>query len=312
MDFRRYESIKPYNKKIISNYSLLVPKEELWIVTEKIHGANMSIYVSKDDINFASRNGFIEDQFYQWRIIEKELIDKAKRLYEKLRYDIIIYGELFGKAKKSVQKGIYYGEKLQFYPFDIYNVNTGAYVNYLDMKKFAEEAGFRTPHILKIGTIEECANIDVNVIESFIAETDTPNYAEGIVIRPNKTYYTDKRVRLIIKKKHKNFSEINNMSTEPIKKNIRKRNISKDIQNLLNDMLRYVNHNRLNNVLSQLDDEEKCNAMRIIGLLVKDVWAEYCRDNELQMNISKKDKKYLNAQLHNETVKIYKKIDNKI
>lgn len=128
-----------------------------WVVTEKIHGANFSVYhcPATGETRFAKRTGFLQDceWFYNFQDVADELAAKVAVLASHAKMEkggyIIVYGELFGgfyppaaeaagwsgaeKAgrlnskqecvvpleARAIQEGIYYSDKVEFVVFDI-------------------------------------------------------------------------------------------------------------------------------------------------------------------------------------------------
>lgn len=72
--------------------------KSLWFATEKIHGANFSIYFVNSNIKYAKRNSFLEEEewFYNYQIIQQKLEKNIRLISKKLgNKNIIVYGELF-------------------------------------------------------------------------------------------------------------------------------------------------------------------------------------------------------------------------
>ena len=159
MEFHKYrkifENIKDYKFNSVQHKKL---NKENWVITEKIHGSNFSIYCDENNIKFAKRSQFlkIEDNFYNYQSIISQLSQKVMHMFKDLhtneKYNnnddinyIIIYGELFGgwfpddvsnwkgnseridsegrikipMEQRAVQEGVYYDSTLNFIAFDI-------------------------------------------------------------------------------------------------------------------------------------------------------------------------------------------------
>ena len=82
-------------------------KIKKWIVLEKVHGANVSFYISAaGTIRVAKRNSFLSSTEYFFGIhntnIIREISQKSRKLYEHIRclysniLQISLHGELFG------------------------------------------------------------------------------------------------------------------------------------------------------------------------------------------------------------------------
>ncbi len=120
MKFFKYPSIENhYQKKFLYHVLETLPTDTQFYITEKIHGANFAIYISQDEIKFASRNEFLGDKkFYNY----KEVVSKYQDCFDIIQQAVqgdeyyIIYGEIFGG---SIQKECYYKDQQDFVCFDI-------------------------------------------------------------------------------------------------------------------------------------------------------------------------------------------------
>lgn len=91
---RKYTSIDQYKGNNHHNYDHL---DCNWVVIEKIHGANFSIYVYENEIIGARRSDYVDEDefFYDHKRIINELTSNL-RLLHKVIGDYVIVGELFG------------------------------------------------------------------------------------------------------------------------------------------------------------------------------------------------------------------------
>ena len=80
-----YESVDNYtlNKKQLKMLNL---KKTEWIVQEKVHGSNFSIYFDGNKIEFAKRNSILQENewFYNYETIKSKLILNTNQLYKLL------------------------------------------------------------------------------------------------------------------------------------------------------------------------------------------------------------------------------------
>lgn len=101
-----------------------------------------------------------------------------------------------------------------------------------------------------------------------------PNLAEGVVIKPVKSFYVTtmngKKTRAIVKKKIEQFSE-----EMVVQESKHKEAVSNDKSK--SDILNLVTKNRLNNVISKIGKVTGTKAQRtqLVQLLVKDVFESY-------------------------------------
>jgi hypothetical protein len=87
----------------VSKYSLekkdnkLFSNKSKWIVTEKVHGSNFSIYYVDGEIKFSKRNDILKENewFYNYQLIKDKLIRNIKKISGLLNQkNIILYSEL--------------------------------------------------------------------------------------------------------------------------------------------------------------------------------------------------------------------------
>lgn len=177
-------------KDLLEGVHLKVDKNQSWMVTEKVHGANFSFYCDGKEVKCANRSAFIVDgqKFYNAVGVfnkykdsvlayHKKLLAKSSEVVSGDAY-LILYGELFGG---SVQKGMPYPEEQDFLLFDVLCVaedNTENRTNiedYIavegklvfglrDKTKFipviAKEMGMKYAEPLFVGTLEDCLNFN--------------------------------------------------------------------------------------------------------------------------------------------------------
>jgi Rnl2 family RNA ligase len=213
---------------------------------------------------------------------------------------LTIYGELFGgiypdmtdETMITVQKGVYYSPKNEFYAFDLVYWSPGkrTYLNVLDMERILSDYGFFVAKPLFTGTFEECLNYP-NTFQStipFCLGYDPPknNEAEGIVIRPVKTLHFPSG-RVMVKSKNPKFSERQKTKQTPIVEK------NKSVISIWNALSEYVNENRLNNVRSK---DSNLSGKQLIGPLAKDSLQEFIDSHEdrdlvdLYLSLTKKEK----------------------
>ena len=95
----------------------------VWEMTEKLDGSSMTIYVNQEECGVCSRNLNLKESEENsfWRVaIRENLIDKIKSTGK----NIALQGELVGPG---VQGNKYNLSELQFYLFDVYDIDTQEY-----------------------------------------------------------------------------------------------------------------------------------------------------------------------------------------
>jgi Rnl2 family RNA ligase len=297
----------------------LFSKKVKWIVQEKIHGSNFSIYYDGKECQFAKRNSILKnnDWFYNYQIIKNKLINNTKKLYNLLNKDkIIIYGELFGGFypdnvsewknnridnkglcklsfdERAIQEGIYYSKNIEYIVFDIaYEDNNNIhFLNYFETNNYIKKTEFLFSEALAITDLSSALNFNLNFntkipnklgYESFPEFT---NLAEGIVIKPSQTIILknkkNKDVRCLIKKKNKKFKEISDtFNLEEAKKSYKF------------TFINMLNINRINAVISKIG---KINKENLIEKLVEDIWNDYYINYNFKISDYDKANIYLN------------------
>ncbi len=249
MKFFKYPSIENhYQKKFLYHVLKTLPKDTTFYITEKIHGANFSIYISKDDIKFASRNEFLKDkEFYDY----KEVVTKYQDCFDIIQTNIeedeyyIVYGELFGG---NIQKECYYKDEQDFVCFDIAIVKEDK-VKFLDINDCIKKCNLlRLPYlpILFSGTLNDCLQYNNTFITKLNLETGSE--CEGIIIRPNQDSYLRGGSRIILKNKNEIFAENRGSKYrgDKLKGGL------DDIEQISHKLFDYINENRVNSFVSKV------------------------------------------------------------
>lgn len=158
--------------------------------------------------------------------------------------------------------------------FDIFvvTVDTAYWVDVLDIPKLLKDNIHAVPVYLK-GTFDEVFNVNIE-LDSMIPEIlGLPklekNLIEGMVIRPNRSVRNKNGDRVIIKKKNQDFLEKVNEPAEAKKKEKKDHQTDPEIAPLLEELLKYLNANRINSVVSKYPDLKDRNKLK--DLVVKDI-----------------------------------------
>eukprot|EP01084_Bolivina_argentea_P269663 458352_1 len=246
----------------------------IWVGTEKVHGANLSLITDGKYMLSAKRTSILkyDDGFYKgWQFVVNSEKQRIIKCYEYIRNNIdksviaiIVYGELFGgtysntleqkmeqKMKENInrkyvhiQKGVDYSPKHHFYPFDILIINNenknGYFLEWNKMMLLLKECGF---------TLYATAVIEGNLQE--IVRTFDPNVFETTIpkrlqlMKPIHNYIAEGIVlrtkmgkRICIKYKADKFGEIDKDMQSKLKRDISLPTSLKDIEeNILNNVL---------------------------------------------------------------------------
>ncbi|WP_170234735.1 RNA ligase family protein [Chryseobacterium hagamense] len=321
MIFKTYNSIEnAYQARVIEQITMQGFGDEVFIVQEKVHGANFSFFTDGKEIKIAKRTAFIEKEekffnarqvleLYKGKVIEA--FGKVKSLYPEVEM-VVIYGELFGGYKHKavdpvkdaikVQKGIEYAPHNEFYAFDI-KLNGTTYLDTEVINRIFEETGFFYAKTLFQGTLEEALDFP-NAFNSRIPDwLGLPqledNRCEGTIIKTLKTRYFGNGARVILKNKNKKWiekSKVVRKQEKTVQKEIR---FGEGSQRIWEELEQYVTVNRLNNVISKIGEFEPKMAGKVTGLFAQDILEDFGKDfPEAFGSIEKEEQKRINKKLN--------------
>lgn len=317
--------MKPYssinnssNQEYMDKVKALDIKE--WFVTEKIHGSNLSVIVNDNVILYALKEGdLINDYFYNFEYTMKPLEEKYKELYQylKSKYNITeirVVGEFAGGGYphvdtehlintnyRLVQQEVYYAPFNFHYVFDI--LINGIYLDFNEVWELCLAFNLNFAKPLFRGTLDECLEYP-NDTNSVIADEFMPdfpinnNIREGNVIRPRYETRLPNGSRVIIKHKNDKFSEIKKDIDPILLQKINREYIDESVKLLVLEAAKYINKERLNNVLSKLNDKMKQNVTAVNGKFTADVVKDFEIDNVEYRNLGSKQQKYINGEVN--------------
>lgn len=329
MIFKTYNSIEnAYQTRVIDQIRLQGLGDEVFIVQEKVHGANFSFFTDGKEIKIAKRTAFIEkeEKFYNaHKILEQyrknviNLFQKVKTIYPNIE-TVVIYGELFGGGYKhkevepvkdaiKVQAGIEYAPYNDFYAFDI-KLNGVTYLDTDMANSIFEETGFFYAKTLFEGTLEEALmfpNVFNSKIPTWLGLPEMNNMCEGTIIRTLKTRYFGNGARVILKNKNEKWIEKSKMVKKQDKMVQKQLNFSETAQNIWNEIQRYATVNRLNNVVSKIGEFEPKMMGKVIGLFAQDILEDFEKDfPAVFTTIEKEEQKRINKKLNSLVIDIVK------
>ena len=104
MDFKKYNSLEnSYRTKFINKITQEGHAGKVFVVQEKIHGANFSFWSDATKTVCAKRSGFIKEAeaFYGFQSVLKKYHGNLRSLFLFLQEDrdakeVVVYGELYG------------------------------------------------------------------------------------------------------------------------------------------------------------------------------------------------------------------------
>lgn len=292
--FTRYSSIKnTYQQEQVDKYVQFLPNgmETLCQVTEKIHGANFSFYITANDIKIAKRSSFCETGFYDCSKVVSAYAHNLHLLFNRVHFDtkcklIILYGELAGNG---VLSGVNYGHK-DFYVFDI-KVDEVFILTTAITRLCAMYDLKHVPELTPSCSLRSALAMD-SVFKSKIKETITSNWAEGIVIKPISPTFLPTGSRIMLKKKSPKFSETKTKKTVSVLTPL-----TLSDSDLIEFVCEYLTDNRLTNVLSKHGTPTRKEEGKILGLFVKDAREDFECENEIIIKDVAKEYKRVNSEI---------------
>lgn len=297
--FKKYVSIEnDYNTKTLNYLLDKYPevRETFWVIQEKIHGSNFSIYFTNNngdiEIKYGRRTDILADdeKFYNYQSIKelKEIKDLIAKIIDFMKgkniKQIIIYGELCGA---NIQKEVYYYDDVRLLVFDM--IVDNKWLTFEELSRLFCD-NLRLPQLLVpvIGVtlgIEKALNIDTR-FNSKVSEREN-NLCEGVVIKPLDKVFIYNDNPIYIKKKNREFLEKKSKRDKEIKV------FDSHITEYKEIFKGYVNENRLNSVFSKYGIiEDRKNIGKYIKIIYDDCLEDFLKDYDLS-GISDKDKKYI-------------------
>lgn len=274
MEFKKFSSLEnTYRQNLIDKVQYEGKDVGLWMVTEKLHGANFSFWCDGKEVKTASRTQFVNGTFYNCQAVINRYEQGVLETWSSVCKEgdvLTIYGELFGG---NVQKEVQYGEK-DFKGFDVaVNGEIQEKVKAFGIIRFA---GILTVPVIHIGSFKECMEIN-NTFKSLLTPEgyEGENISEGLVIEPVVPQWFNNGSRVYFKNKTAGFSEKN--STPKEKKVFA---LSEVESELMNEILEYNTTQRVSNVLSKFGTVTNKDFGKILGLTMQDLLEEFTKEAE--------------------------------
>ena len=288
MEFVKYRSLEnTYRSKFIASFLNQFPElaTAQYQITEKIHGANVSVsFVPGQPWKLGKRTSFLQagENFYNiWEVVEnyREYLDGLQELVEHDSVTMTLYGELYGP---KVQKGVNYGATRRIAFFDL--VIDGEMLPPIDFTRaFQDHADLTVPIIDIVDGLEAALGYDVEFNSHINPEEG--NICEGIVIKPLRQVYYDKRgCWFCLKKKNEKFGQ-----------KVKEKKVSPEDPELarLNVAFRnYLTDNRLQGVFSKYGEiEEPEQIGQYIRWMLADAQSDFEKDYEEVSALDKNDQR---------------------
>ncbi len=284
-----------------------------WVVLEKVHGANFSIYYDGTEVKFAKRTAFLHphEWFYNYQQISGRLSQSMIQLYthlqsinSDLKY-VILYGELFGgyyppnpetwsgavKANRinsknecliplesrAIQEGIYYSPTIDYIVFDICLItesNQRLWINYDQLMVYGQQFGFHYLRPLLTGPFTQAMNYDLNFDSKVAVDIcQQPKLPKGSNQAEGVVIKPNNSAIMVTLKKNPN------VRLHPLvkRKHPAFAEISSDFSlpelTPNNILSSMVNINRLNALKSKVGSFEY--NLEMVLMLVDDIWTDY-------------------------------------
>lgn len=295
MKFQRYGSIDNITRQKSLDY---IVQQGLsggeWVVQEKCHGANMSIWLKDNTVKFAKRSQFIgeDDNFYGYHKIMQQLTANIIEIALSVdSEDVVIFGELFGGSyphpdverdnrSTIIQQGVHYNPSIQFYAFDL--VVDGKYCCVDKADQTFVDVGMCYAATLFRDTLERCLKFDNEYVTTIPAQFGLPaiegNICEGNVLKPVQPTFLFSGSRVILKNKNSKFTEKEHKPKTLKDTPEQLRAKYPDSFEALEFFNQYVTENRLRNVISKEGTIEQKGFGKLVGLFCKDVREEGFKD----------------------------------
>lgn len=332
MELKKYSSIEnTYRDKFIDIIREQGHDGGDWVVMEKVHGGQFSIYYDGQTLKASSRTTFLDENtdFFNWQKVLEDNKEKVIDMYRILKEDqdeisvLVAYGEIFGgsyphpdvarvKTAKRLQKGVFYHPDNLFYAFDI-RVD-GQYLDVDRCEDLFQRSGLFYAKTLFRGSLEECINHPDDFPSKVSQWLGLPpiedNIAEGIVIKPVEPRFVKTGDRVILKSKNEKFKERKAKKKRPPKP--QDAPLSENAVQLQQELESLVTENRLQNVLSKQGEIPYPLPKDYFGRIMKnfsaDIWEEFNKDFEDNFDqLDKKEQKRVSKAVNQVAAKLVQK-----
>ena len=333
--FKKYSSIEnSYSREFMERVRAEMPPDLMWVVQEKVHGANTSFLCDGVEVKFAKRTAMLapDEQFFNYEETLNNYRERVMALTAEVMAanadvkSVSVFGELFGgkyphpdvepSHKLSlIQKGVFYCPGHEFYGFDIYLATDdgGRFLDVHETNALFEKHGFFYAKTLMKGSLDECLAYP-NAFESKITgwlglPPIGDNICEGMVIRPIEPMYLRNGSRVLIKNKNARFAEKKlqkrrtQLFAEPVP-------YSDALKALVAEAEAYVTEQRLANVVSHIGEVHVPKDFgKIMGLFTKDALDDFLKEHgSAYAALEKSEQKLLNKELNKLATALVKQV----
>ena len=311
-EFKKFPSLEnTYQVKPIQLAEELGFDKGQYIVTEKVHGANFSFWMTEEHLSVegiglcstvvikcAKRSGWIEDdeKFFNYKPVLEKYRNRLENVFEAVSDDceeLVIFGELYGG---NIQSGMCYQEDQDFIAFDMQidgvPIDKLAMFNHLQTYEIP-----CVPLLGKFETLQEALNFnesfDSLLMRKGFNGEDKHKEAEGVVIEPVIPKWFPNGSRVYFKKKTKRFLEKGgNKIHKPVE------TLPKELEGVLTQAFEYITEPRYSAVTSKIGEVTIKDIGKVMGFMTKDILEDMEKDS-LIIPENKKFMKLLQQEVQN-------------
>lgn len=323
MKFQKYSSIEnSYRVQTVELIRMYGFDQGHWVLLEKVHGSNFSIWFDGKTMKCAKRSGWLSptESFYNFQTVLDEVEEKVKTIFSTLHdktwrisntkgikqspKSITVFGELCGgfydhpdvprnpKAIK-VQKEVQYHPENKMMAFDV-KVDD-EFVSVDDANTLLEFTFFDMLPVLFRGSFDECLEFppvfNSHVAHDFGLPAIEGNVGEGYVIKPVRPLRFDSGERVILKNKNDKFKEKVQKNKGTGVKKIP--SLSPEAYEAIENIKMFINENRLRNVLSKIGPIQK-DFKKIMSEFSTDIMTDFMKEFGTEFTpIEKKERKII-------------------
>lgn len=304
--FTKYTSLTNITPDLIEELDKKYPEPMEFLVTEKLHGAQVSLHCYYKDnktvqYEVCSRNRVLQedDKFFGIQEFLKEVMTKSIEWQQlltnisdivlKTKQPLMIYGEFFGPG---INKGVDYGDTKDLRFFDIRLGYDNPVLNDLEIYLKVVPEALWVPYELKVAKIKDILNDYRELVT--VVNPKPGNTAEGVVLRPHKGHISLDTVNggrpLVLK--HKNQAFLERSSKRKTRHRQPKKPTDPKIIELRAEFDEYINYNRVRSFISK---EGPFVSMRDLGTYIKGIIEDAKTDFVEQTDLPPLSKRELKA-----------------
>jgi Rnl2 family RNA ligase len=293
--FKKYPSLVNHYRADDIHYWLGVNpglSQATYVIQEKVHGANISFYVSPDEtpIMACSRNRVLppDENFYGLPAIRQLYMAEFMRLKEyakKHNHIVRVYGEFFGG---KIQTGVDYGLEKRILFFDV--KIDGTWLTGEEFEVFFNDdvslPYMTVPKLAVVRTLQDALQFPTEINSVLNEEAQGDNIMEGVVIKPYKLVQLSKEgSKFAIKKKNDAFKEKVHRKKPPP-------DIDQSLLDLQEEFNTYLTDMRLQGIFSKFGLIWKPSQIgEYIKYMMDDAMEDFFADNPSAKELPKKTRK---------------------